>query len=185
MNIIIKHGESEGFDSCERPSDLTEIGFISWIFQPVWPSKLMNDLEKLQGTSFTLHQASCIITNPSVNSNRNYCPETLNLGQIRRLFYPSGLEIWWMTSKNNRAPLLCYIKLCASFQSHRWSNELQYGNAQFGLNSAFLSRMTLKFDGWPWKTIGHLFNATSRFVHHFVAIGEFKLEVQSGNAHFR
>ena len=45
-----------------------------------------------------------------------------------------------------------------------------------------LSRVTLKFDGWPWKTIGHLFNATSSFVHHFVAIGEFKLELQSGNA---
>ena len=42
--------------------------------------------------------------------------------------------------------------------------------------------MTLKFDGWPWKTIGHLFNATSSFVHHFGAIGEFKMELQSGNA---
>ena len=42
--------------------------------------------------------------------------------------------------------------------------------------------MTLKFDGWPWKTIGHLFYATSSFVHHFVAICVFKLELQSGNA---
>ena len=42
--------------------------------------------------------------------------------------------------------------------------------------------MTLKFDGWPWKTIGHLFYATSSFVQHFIAIGEFKLELQSGNA---
>ena len=42
--------------------------------------------------------------------------------------------------------------------------------------------MTLKFDGWPWKTIGHLFYAASSFVQHFVAIGEFKLELQSGNA---
>ena len=45
-----------------------------------------------------------------------------------------------------------------------------------------LSRV--KFGKWPWKTIGHLFNATSNFVHHFVAIGEFKLELQSGNAQF-
>ena len=35
------------------------------------------------------------------------------------------------------------------------------------------------------KTIGHLFYATSSFVHHFVAIGEFKLELQSGNAQSR
>ena len=27
--------------------------------------------------------------------------------------------------------------------------------------------MTLKFDRWPWKTIGHLFYPTSSFVHHF------------------
>ena len=32
------------------------------------------------------------------------------------------------------------------------------------------------------KTIGHLYYATSSFVHHFVAIGEFKLELESGNA---
>ena len=47
-----------------------------------------------------------------------------------------------------------------------------------------LYRMTLKFDGWPWKTIGHLSFAVSSFVQHFIAIGEFKLELQSGNAHF-
>ena len=44
------------------------------------------------------------------------------------------------------------------------------------------SRVTMKFDRWPWKTIGHLFYATSSFVQHFIAIGEFKLELQSGNA---
>ena len=32
------------------------------------------------------------------------------------------------------------------------------------------------------KTIGHLYYATSSFVHHFVAIGEYKLELESGNA---
>ena len=31
---------------------------------------------------------------------------------------PCDLEIWRMTLKNNRAPLLCYFKLCASFRSH-------------------------------------------------------------------
>ena len=63
---------------------------------------------------------------------------------------------------------------------------LQSGNAQFRvkIDDFFLSRVTLKFDGWPWKTIGHLFYAASSFVHHFVAIGEFKLELQSRNAQF-
>ena len=47
-----------------------------------------------------------------------------------------------------------------------------------------LPRVTLKFDRWPWKTIWHLFIAVSSFVQHFIAIGEFKLELQSGNAQF-
>ena len=53
--------------------------------------------------------------------------------------------------------------------------ELQIGD--------FLSRVTLKSDGWSCKIIGHLSFATSSFVH-FVAIGEFKLELQSGNTQF-
>ena len=61
--------------------------------------------------------------------------------------------------------------------------ELQSGNAQFRSKSAiFLFRVT--FDGWLWKTIGHLFYAMLSFVHHFKAIGAFKLELQSGNARF-
>ena len=164
----------------------------------------------------------------------------LNSGQNQRFFAPCDLEIQWMTLKNIRDPLLCYIKLCASFQSHRWiqtkvtvrkrSIRAKMGDflsrvtfqiwwmtlknnraprlccfklyASFHYHrwiqtkvtvrkrsirvkiNDFLSRMTLKFDEWPWKTIGHLFYATSSFMHHFVAIGEFKLELQSGNTQF-
>ena len=114
-----QQGKSEGFDSCDRSSNLTQIGLKSSIFQPAWPWNLMDDLKKLQATSSTLHQALCIISNPSVNSNWSYSPETFNLGQ----------------------------------------------------NQRFFSRVTLKFDGWPWKTIGHLFYVALSFVHHFKAIG--------------
>ena len=120
-----------------------------------------------------------------MNSNFSYTPKTLNPGRNRRFFVPRDLEIWWMNFENNRSPLLYYSKLCASFQIHRWiqigvtvrkrSIWVEIGN--------FLSCVTFKFDGWPWNTIGHLFYATSSFVHHFVAIGEFKLELQSGDAH--
>ena len=47
-----------------------------------------------------------------------------------------------------------------------------------------LSRVTLKFDEWPWKTTGHFFYVASSFKHHFIIINEFKLKLQSGNAHF-
>ena len=40
--------------------------------------------------------------------------------QSRWLFVPCDLEIWLVTITNNRAHLLYYVKLCASFQSHRW-----------------------------------------------------------------
>ena len=61
--------------------------------------------------------------------------------------------------------------------------ELQPGNAQLGSKLAnFWPCVNMKFDGWPWKTIGHLFCTNSSFVYHFIAIGQFKLELQSGNA---
>ena len=41
-----EQGKSEGFDSCDRPSNLTQIGFESSIFQPMWPLNLMDDPEK-------------------------------------------------------------------------------------------------------------------------------------------
>ena len=88
--------------------------------------------------------------------------------------------------KNNRASLLCCFKLYASFHNHRWiQTKVTVRKRSIRVKIGdFLSRMTLKFDDWPWKTIGHLFYGTSSFMHHFVAIGEFKLELQSGNAQF-
>ena len=161
-----------------------------------------------------------------MNSNWSYSPETPNLGQIRRFFEPCDLEIWRMTLKNNRAPLLSIIKLYASFHHHMW---IQTGVTVRKRLSWVVTSVTLTFDLWPWpfawtllwslvitpenfmmirwwehsqkgvtdgqtenticraawsqlKTIGHLFYATSSLVHHFVAIGEFRLELQSGNA---
>ena len=54
----------------------------------------------------------------------------LKLDTNRQFFSPCDLEILWMTpnqsysclvaAKNNRALLLCYSQLCASFRSHWW-----------------------------------------------------------------
>ena len=121
-----KQGKSEGFDSCDRPNNLTQIGFKSLIFQPVWPWNFMDDLKNQLGTSSILLQALCIISKPSVNSNLSYSRETLNSGQNQRFFCPV----------------------------------------------------------WPWNLMENLFYTTSSFVHHFKAIGEFKLELRSGNAQF-
>ena len=169
-----------------------------------------------------------------MNPNLSYSPETPNLGQIRRFLEPCDLQIWRMTLKNNRAPLLSNIKLYASFHHRMW---IQTGVTVRKRLSWVVTSVTLTFDVWPWpfawtllwslvitpenfmmiwwwehsqkgvtdrqtdrrtdgrmenticraawsqlKTIGHLFYATSSFMHHFIAIGEIKLELQSGKA---
>ena len=56
-----------------------------------------------------------------MNSNWSYSLEMINSGQNWWYFVLCDLEIWWMTLENNRAPLRYYIKLCAPFQIHQWS----------------------------------------------------------------
>ena len=103
-----------------------------------------------------------------------------------RFFVLRDLEIWWLTLTNISAPLLFYIKFCAAFESH-WYIQTGVTVRKPSIRvkiGDFLSRESLKIDGWPWKTIGHLFYTALSFVQHFKAIGIFKLELQSGNDQF-
>ena len=74
-------------------------------------------------------------------------PETPNLGQIWRFLEPCDLEIWRLTLKNNRAPLLSIIKLYASFQHHMWIQTRVTVRKRL---SWVLTSVTLTFDLWPW-----------------------------------
>ena len=113
--------------------------------------------------------------------------------QKRSIWVKIGDLLSCVTLKFDRWPFktiehLFYV--ASSFVHHfitisEFKLKLQSLNAQFGSKSViFLSHVTLKFDQWPWKTIEHLFYATTSFVHHFIAIGEFKLELQSGDTQF-
>ena len=224
-----KQGKSEGFDSCDRPSNLkfdSNRRFFSPCDREIWWMTSKNDRALLLYyvklcASFQIHwwiQTGVTVQKLTPNSGRNW-----------RYFILCDLEIWCMTLENNRAPLLYHIKLCASFQSHRWiQNGVTVRKRSFGSKSTiffypcdleiwlmtvknnrapllyyiklctsfqsheliqsgvtvrkrliqvkignFLSSANLKFNGWPWKTIGHLSYAASSFVHHFIAIGEF------------
>ena len=229
---------SEGFDSCDWPSNFSQIGFKSSIFSPCdleiwwWP-----DLEKPLGTSFILCQAFASfqidrwiqtgVIRETLNSGWNWwyfvsCAslqsrEWIQTGvtvrkrtiriKIGNFFVPCDLEMWPMTLKINRAPLLCCFKLCASFHSHQWiqtrvavrkrpiwvkiddflalvpwnlTDDLENNRApllsslklcasfhdhiwiQTGvavrkcaiwvkIDGVFFSRVTLKFDLWPWS----------------------------------
>ena len=110
----------------------------------------------------------------------------IRFGSKSTIFCP--MWPWNLTDdlENNRAPVLCCFKLCVSFHSH-WRIETGvtvWKRPIWVKIDIFLSPVSLKFDEWPWKTIGHLSYAASRFVYHFIAIGVFKLQLQSGNGQF-
>ena len=171
-----------------------------------------------------LLQALCSISYPLVNSNWSYSPETSNLGQIQRFLepWPWNLTDHLEQGKSEafescgrpivqKRPIWVKIRdvlsrVTLKFDGWPWKT---IGHLSFAVSSFvqhfvaisefklelqscpiwvkiddFLSRVTLQFDVWPWKIIGHLFYATSSFVHHFLAISDFKLELQFGNAQF-
>ena len=109
----------------------------------------------------------------------------LKLDSYRQIFSPCDLEIWWMTLKNNRASLLYYAKLCTSFQTHRWiQTGVTIRKRTIWVKLVTFCPVTFKFDGRHWKSIGQLLYTTLSFAYHFKATGEFKLELQPGNAQF-
>ena len=163
--------QSEGFDSCDRPSNLIQIEFKSSIVWPIWPWNLLDDLKKQYGTSAMIHQALCIISKASVNSNWSYSPAMLNSNQSPWSFvmWLCDLEIRWMTLKNNRASFLCYFKLCESFHSHQWIQTgvtVQKRQIQVNISNFFCPVRPSNLME-PWKTIGHLFYATSKLCASF------------------
>ena len=88
----------------------------------------------------------CIISKPLVKSNWSYSPEKPNLGQIWRFLEPCDLDIWRMTLKNNRAPILSNIKLYASFHHHM---SIQTWVTVRKRLSWVVTSVTFTFDLWP------------------------------------
>ena len=134
--------------------DTTNLGQIRRFLEPwdleIWRMTLKNNRAPL----LCYFKLLSSISYPLMNSNWSYSPETSNLGQILRFLEPCDLEIWRMTLQCNRAPLLCYFKLCASFHSHWWIQTGVTGRERpiWVKFNDFSSHVTLKFDGWPWKT---------------------------------
>ena len=127
-----------------------------------WPSKTVWQLF-CAGSSYVHHFAAIGQFKLELQSGNNaqfICKSAI--------FFPCDLGVWRLTLKNNRAPLLYHFKLCASFRN--------YQTIQTGVTvrkrpirvkiGDFWSHVTLKFDEWPWTTIGHLFYATSSFVYY-------------------
>ena len=82
-----------------------------------------------------------------MNSNWRSSPKTPILGQIDYFFVQCYFEIWLMALKNNKAPLLNHIKLCASLHYHMW---IQAGVTFRKPLNWDLTSETLTFDLWLW-----------------------------------
>ena len=90
-----------------------------------------------------------------------------------------------MNSKNNRTSPLCYVKLCPLFQSRQWiQTEVIVRKCSIQAKIAIFCPRDFQTWWMTLKKIGHLFYATSSVVHHFVPIGQFISELQSGNTEF-
>ena len=180
----------------ELQSGNAQFGSQSAVFCLVWPWNLIDAL-KNNRAPLLCYCKLCASFHSHLWNQTEVSPQTPNLGKNRRIFSRVTLKFdRWPEKKNNSAPLLCDFKHCASFHSHLWiQTEVTIQKLPIWVKfddyfepcdlETFLSRVILKFDGWLWKTIGHLFYATSSFVLHFIAICEFKLEwiVQSGNGY--
>ena len=195
-----KQGKSEGFDSCDRTSNLTQTGFKSSIFQPMWPWNLTDDLKQGKSEGFDSCDQPSDLVWPMwpwnwTNGLEKHAPFSFvchfiaisafildfqsgnaQIGLKLAFFVSHGHKIGQMTLKNNRAPLLCLSYFHASFRSHQWIQlRVTVRKRSNWVNIGnFLPPVTLKFHRWPLITIGPHFYVLSNFMHHFTDISEFK-----------
>ena len=101
---FVHHFVTIGVLKLELQSGNSQSRSNSTIFRAVWPWNLTDDLEQGKSEGFD----SC---------DR---PSNLKLDSNRQFFCLCDCEIWWMTLQKYRTPLLCNLKLCASFRSHWW-----------------------------------------------------------------
>ena len=94
-------------------------------FLTLWPWPLTYDLEKLIRSGHYHYQCVYQIWEQSISWFLSYRVNTI-AGGGRRAAGGGRLRRKTITSPdpiggyNNRTPLLCYVKLCASFHSHPW-----------------------------------------------------------------
>ena len=103
------------------------------------------------------------------------------LGSI--LFTPSVVTKWYDRHRYLSIHHVPYLMSLSRPRHCSTTLTFRKHSIQIKIN-VFSSHVTLKSDGWPWKTKGYLFSTTSSCVHQFKPISEFKLELQPGNAQF-
>ena len=110
----------------------------------------------------------------------------LDSGINWRIFCP--MRPWTLTDDRAKQweHLFYYLELCAPLQSDRLikTRNIVQKCAIWVKISDFIAPYDLAFWEMTLKTIGHIFDATSSFVCHFITISELKLESKTRNAQF-
>ena len=99
---------------------LLKIGLKLLIFGTVWPRNLMEDLEKNNRAPLLYCDKLCASVQAIGEFNLELQSGNTKFGSKSAILVLCDLEIWRITLKNNRAPVLCNFKLRASFHSHPW-----------------------------------------------------------------
>ena len=132
----------------ELQSGKAQFGLKSTIFLVMWLWNLTCDLEKqFYATSSFVHH---FVANGKLKLELQ--SGNAQFGSKLMIFFSRvTLQFHVWPHQNNRAPLLCHFKLCASFLSH-WT--IQTGvtvrkHLIWVKIDDFSSRVTLRFDVWP------------------------------------
>ena len=120
--------------------------------------------------------------------NHQFWPEFGRFWTVTQFEFTDGFEMMHKAWCCIEEMPHCFSRSCIKFRGHTGQKfddlnkiwERLLGRSQLS-NPSDLPCVTLKFHIWPWKIIGHIFYATSSFVHHLVAICEFKLELRYGH----
>ena len=112
---------------CSRHLGYQHFGPKSWFQLDVVPLEIVSDFTSIDSVLFRFITISIksyphVFQEQGKSEGFDSCdrPSNLKLDSNRQFFRPCDREIWRMTLQYNRAPLLCYFKLCASFRSHWW-----------------------------------------------------------------
>ena len=156
-----------------------------------------------QYAPFTFSHINLPVQQVSASHNLQFLDMILPVDVKPHILWFLRLLVWcnvcWIIDLWQLLPLICLchtyaentytedkniVRYCKNTELDNWAN-LRDLIAATGLviwlkldanGQLFSACVSLKFDGWPRKIMGHLFYITSSFVHHFKSISECKLK---------
>ena len=109
-----------------------------------------------------------------------------NTGGKMKGSHPRAADRCLLVPRQYFSQIIYFMQLGMLCESHAWfysGVSVRKPSIRVKIGDFFVP-FDLEISHMTLKAIGHLFYVASSFVHYFIAISEFKLELQSGNAQF-